>query len=198
MKKILIIFIVLSILLLCSCNGVQGNNSTNNSGGSYSNNGGQHDIRGFSLESYKEYLEYIENNDLPDGFVYYDDIKEYGEFVSLAAPGGINSKEGASVRYGYSLLDGKGYEHYLAVANDKQLAPYPDHEEVEVDISDMRYTVSGEIGYYYHNDVLYSYTVGKLLSIKWYEDGWLYTISDFSDGYPDNDGSALAKLIYLE
>ena len=121
MKKIFVIFLLISVLFMYSCNIVETNNeqtddnsqnenSTEQSedtqdksnegnpsdvtnGGSTNSGGGSACLEGFSLGTYDEYLEYIENNELPDGFIFYDDIKQFGEFESLAAPGGIRIEE---------------------------------------------------------------------------------------------------------
>lgn len=202
MKKLLIVLAVLSILLSCSCNDMQTDSSTNTSGGSYSNNGEYYDAGGLALETYKEYLSYIENTDLPEDFVYYDDIKEFGDFKGLVSPQVINPNSDDNIGYMFNLMY-KGKSICLTVVNilDVKLEELYEKDDIQVDLSDMRYPVSGKTGVVIHNDIRYIYLEGELYVIRWYEDGWSYTLNtlyrDVND-FPDNDGSALAKLIYLE
>ena len=229
MKKIFVIFMLLSCLFMCSCNSAKANNEqldndsqnenhseqqddsqkginnekTSNTTSGSSNKGSSGSSAmpiGWGITNYDEYLEYIENNELPEGFVYYEDIKQFGEFDALSAPAGIGGKDAKFVSYGYHIIDGNGYEHYFSLTNSKgtKFTEQINDEDIQIDLSDMRYLVSGKGGQYFHNNIRYSYGEGQLLSIKWYENGWLYTIFDFDEGYPPNDGSALAKLIYLE
>lgn len=228
MKKIVIMFLLISILFMFSCNNTNTSKTDNldngnansyissddkgetddsvdekksnalsgNSGGAYS------EIGGFHLSTYEEYLDYIENTELPEGFVYYDDIKEIGDFESLAAPQGINPNSDDSIGYMFNLLY-KGKRISLSVVNvlDIELEELYDKDDIQVDLSDMRYPISGKTGIVIHNDIRYIYLEGELYLIRWYENGWSYTINtlyrDVTD-FPDNDGSALANLIYLE
>ncbi|MBO5882924.1 MAG: hypothetical protein J6Q78_00780 [Clostridia bacterium] len=229
MKKILIIALsMILILLTCSCDNVKkdndqinqpqnenGNDQSNeakneknqtdesqNENGDNKNPGVSSDDGGFSLNNYEEYLMYIENTDLPEDFVYYDDIKQFGEFNGLAAPQGIYPDSDGIIGYGFDLIyNGKRITLKVVNALDIRLEELFEEDDIQVDLSDMRYPISGKTGIVIHNDIRYIYLEGELYLIRWYENGWSYTINtlyrDVTD-FPDNDGSALANLIYLE
>ena len=225
-------FLIISILFMFSCNNLEKNktdNSNNGNSNSYISSDDENKINdsvaennsnvssensdgaysedgGFALFSYDEYLEYVKNNEFSGGFLYYEDIKQFGEFCSLSAPVGISTEPNAEIYYCYNLKYNDA-RILLLVANFKvnELKDQINEGDIQVNLSDMRYTVSGETGIYFYNNVRYLYVQGELICIKWYENGWTYSINVFNnahgygaDNMPDNDGSPLAKLIYLE
>lgn len=210
MKFLILVSTVLLCTTLFSCNSLPDQNDTDTQTESYVEtlppdttprpiNPSGLETEGLSVELPSTTVEYegaydklIPTLDLPDNFVYYDDLKIVGNFKHFSY---LSSKQ-----YMYALRDASGNEVYVSIYADRprDITKYP--LCTDVNLNDMR-TVSTEGTCYYTNGGIdYSFVAGQLNYISWYEDGLKFVISysrQFKD-YPIKKDSFVAKLLSLE
>ena len=142
-----------------------------------------------SVDSYEAYLALIEQNDIPWGFVEYDDIRVLGEFKSyrfygnfggwdiVGDPSIFKTKayvEQFFIRYAdaeYLLMDENDMEISLSIHDAEKMYKcwYPDNGTLldmqQYEMTDMRYLGRGETGYIQRGSLGYVYNKGQLITI---------------------------------
>jgi hypothetical protein len=140
-----------------------------------------------TIESYSEYVSFLEYTDLPDQFVSYDMIAQFGAFDSFVCL--TDARYGDYSSYMYNLVD--------VAADDADIVLYVDQDGSTIDTSqqtalkgvnteNMRCLSTEESGAFISNGIEYYYVNGLLLSIKWQVEDTLFTLSGrgLLDGYP--------------
>lgn len=142
-----------------------------------------------SVDSYEAYLALIEQNDIPWGFVEYDDIRVLGEFKSYRFYGNFGGEdivgdpsifetkaymEQFFIRYvdaEYLLVDENDMEISLSIHDAEKMYKcwYPDNGNLldmqQYEMTDMRYLGKGETGYIQRGSLAYVYNKGQLNAI---------------------------------
>ena len=152
------------------------------------------------FNSYEEYTKYIEENDLANTIVTYDQLTQYGKFVQFS----INSHWMYDNTFSlfYIFNDGSG-KTYDLIINDRphyseDYLAYPKLTDVQINKSDMRNAdTDADNAYYEFDDKLYIYTKGKLSQIKWFDDKHVYILTGnpLLADYPNVDNTYMAKLL---
>ncbi|WP_028518959.1 dockerin type I repeat-containing protein [Ruminococcus flavefaciens] len=152
------------------------------------------------FNSYEEYTKYIEENDLANKIVTYDQLTQYGKFVQFS----INSHWMYDNTFSlfYIFNDGSG-KTYDLIINDRphyseDYLAYPKLTDVQINKSDMRNAdTDADNAYYEFDDKLYIYTKGKLSQIKWFDDKHVYILTGnpLLADYPNVDNTYMAKLL---
>ena len=147
------------------------------------------------METYGDYLAWLDSTDLPAAFVPYEAISALGEFQHFVCLSGY----GDYSHYMYSLVDETGAEFVLYVEynrNGPELTPLPIIDDINPD--NMRCTQSSQRGRYLYEGLEYKYVSGRLLNITWENEGHIFVLSGDSLGsYPDGADTFLAKLFDL-
>ena len=151
-----------------------------------------------TLETYDEYVEFIESAQLPAGFLAYEDISLLGEFKSFVCLSEARLNDFSSCMY--SLIDESQSEFVLYVDIDSQETVPLESTVTAVNNSNMRFLVdSTDTGYYIVSEMKYQYVRGRLLSISWFKGNVRYTLSGDLHTYPENvTATAVAKLLDLQ
>lgn len=142
-----------------------------------------------SVDSYEAYLALIEQNDIPWGFVEYDDIRVLGEFKSYRFYGNFGGEnivgdpsifetkaymEQFFIRYvdaEYLLVDENDMEISLSIHDAEKMYKcwYPDNGTLldmqQYEMTDMRYLEKGDTGYIQRGSLAYVYNKGQLIDI---------------------------------
>lgn len=149
-------------------------------------------VPNITLQNYDEYLKFVQSSQLPDNFVYYEDISTLGSFESMVVLTQYDFSECM-----YSIKD----EHikfavYIYLKED---------ESVElpiintVNVNDMRVVNTMETCQFNNGNMEYTYVQGQLASICWREGNVEYVVSSnkFKD-YPLDADTAISKLLKAE
>ena len=155
-----------------------------------------------TFENYEDYVRYLETITLPDHFVSYEDLSEFGEFDGFVSLDPNNCK--ASL---YSFIDESGAEFAIYVYCPPRKEPfgieYLEISDEQINASDMRTPViiDSEGPYQYtYQGITYTYwkKSGKLGSISWQCGDINYILSDMHM-YPTTDKNTLVnRLLNLE
>ena len=145
-----------------------------------------------------DYNDYIENNKMFDGFIYYEMIEFIGDFDSLI----FNDKDDEdNYYYGLRLNNGADinlWVHHMPEEANGEYVPPVKSEVIKLDtpLDDFLICDVGETDdlykYVYYNNIVYKYAEDSLLSIIFIVDGIQYEFSpgyklDFSDYKTDDD-----------
>jgi hypothetical protein len=194
MKKIFIsIFAISLIFCMFSCSDAKYKN-IDFYGGGVAPEGVTVDRPNITIESYSEYKKFIRSANIPEDFIYYEDIEVLGEFESFVC----EIYSGKYSEY-YSLHDDNLGEFYLYIEKE----PFQETEHTksvitDVDKFDMRFLDAETSGTYQYKNIRYVFLVGKLHSIKWKSGEWYYTISSIDDLKEDTSKANISKLFNLE
>lgn len=201
MKKIfvliaLVIVMCLCILLISGNNRYFGDNTlSNNKNTDYS----RMDKYVFTVDSYYDYLNFIHSSELPDDFVYYDDICVLGDFVDFICMS--DARIGDFSHYLYTIKDEEKFEITLYI-EDADSRETIEMEPISIaDPQNMRTVVSTLPVMYEYEGIRYTYVEGKLNSVKWQNDEWAYSVyvDDPCLGeYPNNSSTIVGKLLNLD
>lgn len=154
-----------------------------------------------TFENYEDYVRYLETITLPDHFVSYEDLSEFGEFDGFVSLDPNNCK--ASL---YSFIDESGAEFAIYVYCPPRKGfgiEYLEISDEQINASDMRTPViiDSEGPYQYtYQGITYTYwkKSGKLGSISWQCGDINYILSDMHM-YPTTDKNTLVnRLLNLE
>lgn len=161
-----------------------------------------------TFSNISDYNKFISTTDLPEDFVYYDDLKEFGTFRNLVILSNVR-KDGYS-NYLYSFYPSEKYSDikysfYLYVdrdpwKNDVEVK-YPQLTNNEVDTSDLTKLDSPKSGKYSHENLEYWFIKGQLDSIKWKSGDWYYTLSfskNFNEAFEQSAHINISKLFNTE
>ena len=199
MKRTLSVVIFFSLLLLLGCNSkaIVGNNKQpvaireSTTDAEQSNSGWIEMPSYFSFEDYEKNLFVF--MEIP-GFVTYDSIKEYGEFVSLVFLDLFMTED---VGYVYDLLGPDGFQFSLYIfPADRQFERSPDTSVLmEVESQSNLGSNKNENGVYYANDVEYLYWNGKVTRISWSTPSRFISIIASTETYFPNFNQRNTSLI---
>ena len=152
---------------------------------------------GFS--SYEEYTKYIEENDLANKIVTYDQLTQYGQFVQFSINSHWMYDNTFSLFYVFDDGSGKTYDFII---NDRpqqleDLVAYPKLTDDLINKSDMRTANTDADAYYEFDNKYYIYTNGKLSQIKWFDDKHIYILigNPMLYDYPKVDNTYMSKLL---
>ena len=200
MTKRIVIFLLLIILCIffiaCQKNNfsndmVTDHSSANDTEEDYSNDAGG-EIATIAIESYKDYLKFIDKNEMPEDFIYYESLKEYGKFDSFVYSESYNE-------YIYSFVDSEGFETFLKI-EPIEAYNYDSKGDVlnDFNANDLRTIGYKESAKILKNGYEYQYFSGELLEIQWEIDGKRFELSangEF-DNYPVTTDTAVGKLLF--
>lgn len=154
---------------------------------------------GISLHNYNEYLEFIENTELPQDFLYYESIRHFGTFEFLYCELGCSDR----LYYDYRMTDDAGFtaSYIINDTNDIDLSNTTILSDTEVNLSDMR-RIENDDGpcTYIAYGIHYRYSFGCLMSIQWYRNG-VYCVLQCSPQYISDhplDSTAIGQLLNIE
>lgn len=218
MKRILICLIVLTLTMsLISCDFTGSNNESIDSSSNKSSETSEQialsddntdkdtlseevEAPLLTLSSIEEYEKFIDKVRLPADFLFYEDIKEIGEFECLVIKSYYDTGEYNKVFY--TLRDSEGNRLSL------NYAPYDSKEEEDTSIitsginaENLRKLNNTQNGIYISNGIQYKYVSGLLLSVSWITGNYQITItgdSMLSDYPQDISGTFASALLAVE
>ena len=162
------------------------------------------DIYQLSIFSYEEYVKFTKTADLPEYFVAYEDISEFGQFNGFVCLS--KSEKGDYSSLFYSFVDETGtdfsmYVDYIPKGNTTaEKNERPLINKTNINALDMRTASVTESGAYSHNGIEYLYfPSGKLHSIVWRCGDIQYKLHENFITYPiTNKSTAISKMLKLE
>lgn len=157
-----------------------------------------------SFYSYDEYVKFTQTADLPEYFVSFEDISEFGEFSGFVCLS--KSEHGDYSSLFYTFVDETGTESSMYVdyipkgslTNEETAKPILG--TAIINASDMRTANVTESSKYLYNGIEYSYySSGKLHSITWCCGDIEYKLHENLSKYPTTDkATAISKLLNLQ
>ncbi len=178
-------------LVLCS-NAASCNFPLNNDTASFS----ARDKNVFTVDSYYDYLKFINSTKLPDGFIYYNDICILGEFVDFICMS--DTKSGDFSHYLYTVKDKEGFEITLYIEDADSYEAIEIEQISSVDPQDLRTVEQTTPVMYECEGIQYTYVEGKLNSVRWQSNECLYTVyvdNPCLGEYPDDSSTIVGKLL---
>ena len=154
------------------------------------------------FHSYEAYEEFVHENDLQGKMVTYDQISDFGQFLTLA----VNAKWETDGYFEifYTLDDGSGDTFLLHITDIDQVKPdqktYEKLSETQVNLSDMRHAeTDAAYAYYEAHGKRYNYTNGDLGQIVWQDETHEYMLvgTPKLSEYPDVKDTRMAGLLDL-
>jgi hypothetical protein len=194
MKKLLLLMLIISLIFcMFSCSDAK-YKDIDFYGGGVAPEGVTGDRPNITIESYSEYKKFIRSANIPEDFIYYEDIEVLGEFESFVC-------EIYNGKYSefYSLYDDNAGEFYLYVR--KESSEETEHTKnviTDVNSSNMRFLDEEISGTYEYENIKFVFLLGKLHSIRWKSGEWYYTISSIDDLKEDTSKANISKLFNLE
>jgi hypothetical protein len=157
-----------------------------------------------SIFSYDEYVKFTKTAKLPEYFVTYEDISEFGEFSGFVCLS--KSEHGDYSSLFYTFVDETGtefsmYVDYIPLRNSTaEKTERPIINEANINASDMRTAKVTEFSTYSYNNIEYTYYAsGKLHSIVWRRGDIQYKLHENLITYPiTNKSTAISKMLKLE
>ena len=155
-----------------------------------------------SLQTYDAYKEFVEQNDLPEGFVEYEQVKAIGSFNSLVFLSDARNADYSEYMYGFSEPSKNTVFLTIVPSSKENTSVISTSLSIDdINQSDMRFTKNKEVsGIFKIDDLIYKYIKGTLLSITWEKNDLRYTLScasTFSD-YQLNQDTFTSKLLVYE
>ena len=154
------------------------------------------------FHSYEAYEEFVHENDLQGKMVTYDQISDFGQFLTLA----VNAKWETDGYFEifYTLDDGSGDTFLLRITDIDHVKPdqktYEKLLDQQINLSDMRHAETDAVyAYYEANGKCYNYTNGNLGQIVWQDETHEYMLvgTPKLSEYPDVKGTKMASLLDL-
>ncbi len=202
MKKILTLLFVIATALM-SFSGCQ---SQVESYGNYNEN--SKDMYGddwqLSIFSYDEYLKFTKTAKLPEYFISYEDVSEFGEFSGFVCLSKSQNGDYSSLLYSFVDETGTEFSMYVNYILPNNISTEKSEKTIinldKINASDMRTAQVTEASKYLHNGIEYSYySSGKLHSIVWRCGDIEYKLHEVLNTYPVSDkATALSKMLKLE
>lgn len=159
----------------------------------------------FTKEDFDEYQEHFRTaQDVPESFVYYEQLRELGEFVEMNVFSYGNTEAGHEYeQYQYYLQDKQGCQFRLDIfdrecnrADDYGLLGFVDRENMR------RATGWNGDGVYIHDVIRYYYSSGRLKMIEWEIGGLCFHLvggNDELNEYPaEYTDTFIGKLLSLD
>lgn len=162
------------------------------------------DIEQLSIFDYDEYVRFTKNTTLPDYFVSYEDLSEFGEFTSFVCLSDATKQDYSSLFYTFEDEAGAEFSMYVNYPPEKWYSEssksYTILENENINPTDMRTaTVNETKSKYVYDDIEYRYSFrGYIMSINWRCGELEYVLSGIHN-YPDTDKTtAVNKLLNLD
>lgn len=147
-----------------------------------------------------EYNKFISKAELPEDFVYYEDIKELGTFDNLVILSEI--REDGFSKYSYKLKDKNMSVFYLKINRQPpKTSNCTDLITADVDASDMLTLDSEKSGKYKHENLEYQFLSGKLYYVFWESNDLYYMLvfeSHFHKSFDPNSDSYITKIFNID
>ena len=201
-KKLIVFVLSIIMLFITSCQKsepidnktVNENSNDNNTIGSIEeeNDFPSGEDATIAFYSYDEYLKFVSQNKMPEDFIYYGSLKEYGEFYSFVYSEIYNE-------YRYSFIDFEGFKVSLKI---EPIEAYSYDFKADVlndfNANDLRTIDYKESAKILKNGYEYQYLLGELRVIKWEIDGKRFELTANSefDNYPVTTDTAVGKLLF--
>lgn len=149
-----------------------------------------------TMENYEEYLSGIALFDLPQSFVYYDSVRQFGDFHSFVYLSNIQS--GDYSHYMYTFIDESGYETTLYIEEFSDETVSAENIVMNVASDDLR-TIDEKSqmnSVYYVGELKYNYVYGNLLSVEWVQNGLEFTLyAEPLHQYPSDADTLMGKIL---
>lgn len=123
---------------------------------------------------YAEYLHFLDTAKLPEDFVSYEEISMLGEFDGFVCLDGTKVEKGSSLFYSFKTDDGWECNVYVYHEERESLLS-PLLEEV-LNKEDLRTLREERKGYFMIDGMTYGYAKGKLISVKWEDEGIIFVL----------------------
>ena len=217
MKQTIAVFLLISILMLFSgCvkkpkdkeigdtdfshennkNTNSNSNSTSESGQSSQTQGGG-DAALTMYTSYSDYLKFLKATKLPQNFISFDMISDFGNFRKFQCASSGGMKE-----YLYAITDPiGGAEILVSVKHNRNLtSSVSSVAEKDLDSKDLRFLNSKDGGtkLLVHKGIQYTYVNGEILSAKWMVGNVYFSVSGDLSQYSIKNETAISKLLCLD
>ena len=201
-KKLIVFVLSIIMLFITSCQKsepidnktVNENSNDNNTIGSIEeeNDFPSGEDATIAFYSYDEYLKFVSQNKMPEDFIYYESLKEYGKFDSFVYSEAYNE-------YLYWFVDSENFKATLKIEPIEAYS-YDSKADVLNDFnsSDLRTIDYKESAKILKNGYEYKYLLGELRVIKWEKNGKRFELSangEF-DNYPVTTDTAVGKLLF--
>ena len=152
------------------------------------------DVPTLNLQSIHEYRKFASENTLPDHFITYEQLACFGNFEHMVFLEGTNDPAKLKYKqYDYtfsnSLLESRDehvsltlYYHTDSKYAERKGDANVDPEKIisSVPGGNMRSIPNGQSGVYITDGVEYRYVGGRLLSIEWSDDNYVYVLGTSS------------------
>ena len=160
-----------------------------------------------TFSNLSEYEKFISETELPEDFVYYEDIKELGIFSCLVVPSYVPK---AYSHYSYALFPSEEYNDFKNIfrlnigettCSNEIDSKYPLLTDDDVYEPNLRVIYFEKNGRYMLEGLEYRYRSGKLESIRWQSGGNYYRLEfeeNFHRSFDPNDDANIAKLFNAE
>ena len=162
------------------------------------------DIVQLSIFDYDEYVQFTKNTALPDYFVSYEDLSEFGEFTGFVCLSDATKDDYSSLFYTFEDETGAEVSMYVNYPPEKWYTEssksFTILEKENINPADMRTaTVNETKCRYIYNDIEYHYSFhGYIMSINWRCGELEYILSSIHN-YPATDkATAVNKLMNLD
>ncbi len=144
------------------------------------------------------YESFATGADLPENFVFYDQIAPLGSFASCMFLSDVSKKDYTS--YMYTVVEESGRSLVIQIdQNGRTLNATDTISESNINPENMRSLRQNQSGTYTYHGIQYRYTSGDLVSIAWEKNGTVFTISHIhSYGYHSTKFAMLLNLEYAE
>lgn len=146
------------------------------------------DMAPYTVNSYEDYQQLIEENDLPEDFVYYDSVSMFGEFIKLEFYAMFTSYFTGDTTYYRYVFETEGSAPtlggcefmYLSIKSEySDFDKYWGYSEIEIDEEEIFCIQEGK-KYCIFDEAVYVYgKEGYLIAINWENDGKLFSL-DFN------------------
>lgn len=151
-----------------------------------------------TVDTFDEYTKMLNSIRLPDDFVSYEKISQFGDFGGLVFLS--ETQKGDFSWYMYNLFDPLGDRFVIYInSNSNARDKYPTETipEGSIDLSNMRRLAEEKRGVYAINGIEYNYVSGMLYSITWMHEGVEYVLFGIHvlSNYPDTDSTLIGKLL---
>jgi hypothetical protein len=123
---------------------------------------------------YAEYLHFLDTAKLPEDFVSYEEISMLGKFDGFVCLDGTKVEKGSSLFY--SFKTDNGWECNVYVYHEERESLLSPLLEEVLNKEDLRTLREERKGYFMIDGMTYGYTKGKLISVKWEDEGIIFVL----------------------
>ena len=123
---------------------------------------------------YAEYLHFLDTAKLPEDFVSYEEISMLGKFDGFVCLDGTKVEKGSSLFY--SFKTDNSWECSVYVYHEERESLLSPLLEEVLNKEDLRTLREERKGYFIIDGMTYGYTKGKLISVKWEDEGIIFVL----------------------